>query len=154
MFGSIARVGCPLGRAARVESIGQEEFPEMDEASIPALAVLDRELQRQEEWVPKLTHSCVFLPLKCNDTYIHALIDTGLELNLTSPKAVVQYQLQLTPLPRPARVNFVMAWCIPVWGRAEARYNCVVGCLPQGIINLALVKGFFPFLLKSYNPLG
>lgn len=44
-----APAGRPSGRAATVAAVGEEEFPEMDSASVAALAALDWELQQQDE---------------------------------------------------------------------------------------------------------
>lgn len=104
-----APAGRPAPRAATVAAIGGEEFPDMDEASIAALAALDKELQRQEEWVPKLTHSCIVIKLKHNDTHLRALIDTGSELNLITPRAAAKAKLSLSPLPRPTKVNLALS---------------------------------------------
>lgn len=80
----------------------------MDSASVAALAALDWELQQQDEWVPKTSHSCVVLHLKHKDTYLQALIDTGSEVNLITPKAALKANLSLTPLPRPTKVNLAL----------------------------------------------
>jgi hypothetical protein len=105
--------GRPPGKLAAVAGVEEPNIcPELDEASIAALAAIDKELCRmgEEEYVtpPHLSTTRVIIELTCLNTRLRGLVDTGSELNLILTSAASRANLLLLPLTHPTSVRLAL----------------------------------------------
>jgi hypothetical protein len=106
----------PAGRAstqsASVAGVAEDGLcPDLDAASVAAFAAIDKELclAKDEEYVlPPPPKTPVIIQLRCGNKDLHALVNTGSELNLISETAAKRVGLTMRSLPRATCIHLAM----------------------------------------------
>jgi hypothetical protein len=102
--------GRPNNRAATFAAVEEENLlPELDTASIAALAAINEELclTTQEGYVSQ-TPKRLVLDLLCGDKHLCGLVDTGAKINLIRDATVDALGILQTPLQQPTTIRLAL----------------------------------------------
>jgi hypothetical protein len=103
--------GRPSNRGALVAAVTKGEmFPELDAASVSALAALDEELRlvEEERYVDTRKPTRLIIQLHTDGGSLLGLIDTGAEINLVSEEARRWVDLPKLPLAKPLPISLAL----------------------------------------------
>jgi hypothetical protein len=102
--------GRPNNRTAAVAAVEEENlFPELDAASIAAIAAINKELRlTAEEGCVSQTAKQIVVDLLCGNKHLRGLIDTGAEINLIRESTVDNLGASRTPLRHPTTIRLAL----------------------------------------------